>query len=169
MTTPMSSHRFAARLVWTGASGGGTRDYESYSREFRVDIEGKPPLVGSAAVPFRGIGGLHNPEDLLVASLSACHCLSYLAVCARAGIVVEAYEDDATGTMAFDRARKAMAFSEVVLRPNVRVADGTDLEKARALHEDAHHGCFIASSVNFPVRNEPAIVASAAGAGKERR
>lgn len=156
----MSTHRFAAHLIWTGAARGGTRDYEGYSREYRVDIEGKPPLVGSAAPPFRGASDLHNPEDLLVAALSACHCLSYLAVCARAGIVVEAYEDDATGTMSFDRARKAMAFSEVVLRPRVRVSAGTDLERARALHEDAHHGCFIASSVNFPVRNEPTITHS---------
>jgi organic hydroperoxide reductase OsmC/OhrA len=153
----MSEHHFAARLTWTGAAHGPVRDYDSYSREYRVDIDGKPPLVGSAAPPFRGSPSLHNPEDLLVAALSACHCLSYLALCARAGIVVEAYEDRATGTMAWDREQKRMRFREVVLRPTVRIADAAARERAFALHERAHHECFIASSVNFDVRNEPAI------------
>jgi organic hydroperoxide reductase OsmC/OhrA len=120
-------------------------------------MAGKAPLVGSAAAPFRGDANLHNPEDLLVASLSACHCLSYLALCARAGIVVEAYEDSASGTMAFDRTAKVMRFSEVTLRPNVRIAAGSDVEEARRLHDKAHHECFIANSVNFPVRNEPVV------------
>ena len=71
--------------------------------------------------------------------------------------MVEAYEDDATGTMAFDRVAKVMRFTEVVLRPKVRLAAGADVDKARALHENAHHECFIANSVNFPVRNEPTI------------
>jgi organic hydroperoxide reductase OsmC/OhrA len=156
----MSEHHFAARLVWTGAAAGPVRDYDGYSRDYRVEIEGKPPLDGSAAPAFRGARERHNPEDLLVASLSACHCLSYLALCARAGIVVEAYEDAATGTMAFDRADKVMRFTEVVLRPRVRVAAGADVDKARALHERAHHECFIANSVRFPVRNEPVITAA---------
>jgi organic hydroperoxide reductase OsmC/OhrA len=153
----MSEHHFAAHLTWTGAAVGPVRDYDGYSREYRVDIDGKPPLVGSAAPAFRGSSALHNPEDLLVAALSACHCLSYLALCARAGLVVEAYEDRATGTMAFDRERKVMRFFEVVLRPTVRLAAGADLERAHALHARAHHECFIANSVSFPVRNEPTV------------
>jgi organic hydroperoxide reductase OsmC/OhrA len=153
----MKEHLFAARLVWTGAVEGPARDYETYSREYRIDIDGKPPLVGSAAPPFRGSPSLHNPEDLLVAALSACHCLSYLALCVRAGIAVEAYEDRAAGTMAWDPAAKVMRFREVVLRPTVRIARGGDVERARALHEKAHHECFIANSVSFDVRNEPTV------------
>ena len=155
----MSEHRFAARLTWTGAIAGPVRDYDSYSREFRVDIAGKPPLTGSAAGAFRGSEALHNPEDLLVAALAACHCLSYLALCARAGIVVESYEDGATGVMAWDPERKVMRFREVVLHPIVRIADQADLDRARTLHSRAHHECFIANSVNFPVRHEPAVSA----------
>jgi len=153
----MSEHHFAARLEWTGAAAGPVRDYEGYSREYRIDIDGKPPLLGSAAPVFRGSAGLHNPEDLLVAALSACHLLSYLALCARAGVVVESYSDAPTGEMAFDREAKVMRFREVMLRPLVRIAAGSDIERARALHDKAHHECFIANSVNFPVRNEPLI------------
>src|SRR5260221_9199946 len=92
-------HHFACRLTWTGAVRGGTTSYEAYARDFRIDVEGKPPLLGSSAPVFRGEATLHNPEDLLVAALSSCHCLSYLALAARARLVVVGYEDEATGTM----------------------------------------------------------------------
>src|SRR5262249_13030444 len=141
---------------WTGAARGGTTSYESYSREVRVDVDGKPPLALSAAPSFRGDPSLHNPEDLLVAALSSCHFLSYAALCARGGIAVVGYEDHATGTV--DRVDGVTRFTEVVLRPRVTVAPGSDVEKARALHEKAHAICFIASSVDFDVRHEPTVV-----------
>jgi organic hydroperoxide reductase OsmC/OhrA len=150
------AHHFACHLVWSGAARGGTTSYEAYSREVRVEVEGKAPLAMSAAPVFHGDPALMNPEDLLVASLSSCHFLSYAALCARAGIVVLAYEDDARGTM--DRVDGVTKFTEVVLRPRVTVAPGSDVAKARALHERAHSICFIASSVDFDVRNEPTIV-----------
>jgi organic hydroperoxide reductase OsmC/OhrA len=149
-------HHFACRLVWTGAARGGTTSYEGYSREVRVDVAGKPPLPMSAAPPFRGDGALHNPEDLLVAALSSCHFLSYAALCARSGVQVVAYEDDATGIM--DRVDGATRFTEVVLHPRVTIAPGSDPEKARSLHARAHEICFIANSVDFEVRHEPTIV-----------
>jgi organic hydroperoxide reductase OsmC/OhrA len=148
-------HHFAARVVWSGAAEGGTRAYEAYSRKYRVEIEGKPALTGSAAPTFKGDAGKHNPEDLLVAALSGCHLLSYLALCARAGIEVVRYEDQASGLMAIKDGR--MRFTEVTLAPQVTIAAG-DLDQAIALHEAAHSQCFIASSVNFPVLNMPTVV-----------
>ena len=148
-------HRFETRLVWTGARQGGTTNYESYSRECRVDTAGKPSLRLSSLAVFRGDPALLDPEDLLVASLSACHFLSYVALCARGGVNVVAYEDDAVGVMA--RHEKTFRFTDVLLRPRVTIAPGSDPEKARALHERAHADCFIANSVNFPVRHEPEI------------
>ena len=155
-TRPSTDHRFECRLVWTGARHGGTTGYEAYSREYRVDIPGKVSIRGSSAPAFRGDPALPNPEDLLVAALSACHFLSYVAYCARDGVNVIAYEDEATGLM--QRVDRVTKFTDVLSKPRVTVAPGSDVEKARALHEKAHHGCFIASSVNFPVRNEPEIV-----------
>lgn len=149
------THHFATHLVWTGAALGAPFRYEDYSREHVIEVEGKPSLRASAAPAFRGDPTLHNPEDLLVAALSSCHCLSYLALCARSRITVLGYEDRATGTMA--RVDGVTRFTEVVLHPRVIVAAGADLDRARALHERAHAICFIASSVNFPVRNEPQI------------
>jgi peroxiredoxin-like protein len=148
-------HHFACKTTWTG---GTTASYDTYSREMRIDMEGKPSLTMSAAPAFRGDASLHNPEDLLVAALSTCHALTYLAVCARAGIDVVAYEDDATGKM--ERKDGAIRFTEVVLRPRVTLSRGDEalVAKAKELHEKAHRGCFIANSVSFPVTNEPVVV-----------
>ena len=145
---------FSARLVWTGAARATTRSYESYGRDYRAEVEGKPPLEGSSDPKFRGDASKHNPEDLLVVALSACHMLSYLAECARAGIEVAAYEDQASGLMAIKDGK--MRFTEVTLAPRVVIATG-DLEQAKALHEKAHGACFIANSVNFPVLNMPTV------------
>ena len=154
------THHYSALLTWTGAAAGPTTDYATYSREFTVQIAGKPAFRGSADPTFRGDPALCNPEDLLVVALSSCHMLSYLAECALAGIAVVAYEDAAAGTMAMADGR--IRFTEVVLRPRVVLAAGADLGRAEALHQRAHDVCFIASSVNFPVRHE-ATVAHAGG------
>ncbi|MEM9627705.1 MAG: OsmC family protein [Pseudomonadota bacterium] len=148
------AHQFKAQLIWSGASEGPATSYESYSRAYRVDIEGKPPLLGSSAPVFRGDAGLHNPEDLLVAALSACHMLWYLHLCTDAGIHVSAYVDDAEGRIG--HVRGEMAFTEVLLRPKATIIRG-DAKQALALHEDANRKCFIANSVNFPVRHDPIV------------
>ncbi len=149
-------HEFEARLFWTGASEGPTTGYADYSRSYRIEVDGKPHFEGSAAPPFRGDGSLYNPEDLLVASLSACHCLSYLALAARSGILVTAYEDQARGKMTLQGG--GLSFERVVLRPRVTIDASSDRDKARRLHSEAHRTCFIARSVAFPVENVPTIV-----------
>jgi organic hydroperoxide reductase OsmC/OhrA len=154
--TTSHEHHFQCHLTWTGVARGTTKSYDAYGRELLIEIEGKPPLKGSSAPPFRGDGALHNPEDLLVIALSECHCLSYLALASRAGIEVVGYEDRATGTMS--RIDGKIRFRDVTLHPRVWLAPGADVDKARALHEKAHSECFIANSVNFPVRNEPEIL-----------
>lgn len=159
MSASGTEHRFESRLVWTGATKGPATNYETYSRECRADFPGKPSIKLTSAPAFRGDPTIADPEDLLVASLSACHFLSYVALCARNGVHVITYEDDAVGIMA--RVDRVIKFTDVLLRPRVTIAAGSDPEKARALHERAHHDCFIANSVNFPVRNEPAISVAA--------
>jgi organic hydroperoxide reductase OsmC/OhrA len=148
-------HVYATRLRWTGAAQGATTSYRAYSRDYAIEADGKPELRGSADPHFRGDATRYNPEDLLVAALSACHLLSYLAECALAGVAVVAYEDDAHGEMTVIDG--VMRFREVVLRPKVAIADGSRIDEAIALHEKAHAICFIASSVNFPVRHEAVV------------
>ena len=109
-------------------------------------------MRGSADPAFHCDPTLYNPEDLLLSALSACHMLSYLAVCAHAGIVVLSYEDAAAGTLA--RRDGRVRFVDVLLHPKVVLEVGSAIEKARALHEKAHDICVIVNSVNFPVRHE---------------
>lgn len=150
------SHTFECRTTWTGASAGPTVNYRSYSRALSVTIPGKPAIPASSAPAFLGDAAAHNPEDMLMAALSTCHCLSYLALAARAGIAVTSYTDEAIGTMEWEGG--TYHFSRAVLHPVVTVQRGADLAKARALHGDAHTSCFIARSVNFPVEHEATIV-----------
>ncbi len=149
-------HSYEVRTVWTGNLGEGTSGYRAYRRRNEVSGDGRPVIQGSADRTFRGDADRWDPERLLVASLSQCHMLSYLHQCADAGVVVTACEDHAAGTMITD-ADGGGRFTEVVLRPAVRVADESMVEPARALHDRAHQLCFIASSVSFPVRHEPTV------------
>jgi organic hydroperoxide reductase OsmC/OhrA len=155
----MTAHSYTAHLLWTGAAKGPTLNYAGYSREYRAEIAGKTSLTGSADPGFKGDPALHNPEELLLVALSACHMLTYLAQAALKKVVVVAYEDAATGTMQVERGLGQ--FTEVVLHPVVTIAKGSDETLALSLHEAAHDGCFIARSVNFPVRYEPRIIAGA--------
>lgn len=148
-----ASHEYTTDLVWTGNRGEGTSGYRAYDRAHELSIAGKPVIPGSADPHFRGDASRYNPEELLVASLSACHMLWFLHLCADAGIRVEEYTDQATGTMQLT-ADGGGHFAEVVLRPRVRAADGADSARVDELHHRAHALCFIARSVNFPVRCE---------------
>jgi organic hydroperoxide reductase OsmC/OhrA len=147
-------HRYSVQVTWTGNLGQGTSGYGAYSRNHEIAAPGKPALPGSSDPTFRGDPERYNPEELLVSSLSTCHMLWYLHLCAEAKIAVLQYVDDAAGVLT-ERSDGGGRFTEVTLRPHVTIAPGGDLDRAAALHERAHHLCFIANSVNFPVRCEP--------------
>ncbi|MET0264664.1 MAG: OsmC family protein [Duganella sp.] len=147
-------HTYRVSVQWTGNHGSGTSGYQAYGREHVITAGAKPAIPGSSDPAFRGDAQRWNPEDLLVASTSACHKLWYLHLCAEAGIVVSAYEDQAEGTMV-EGARGH--FTGIVLRPRVTIRQGDDAELAARLHHEAHAQCFIANSLNFPVRCEPVI------------
>lgn len=148
-------HQYHTRLIWTGNTGNGTGAYTSYERSHVISVKNKPAIPASSDPHFRGDSTRYNPEELLVASLSSCHMLWFLHLCAVNGIVVTAYEDEAEGVMQED-ADGGGRFIGVVLCPRVWIATGNDkVEKVNALHAAAHKKCFIANSCNFPVRHEP--------------
>jgi organic hydroperoxide reductase OsmC/OhrA len=150
------THRYDLTMTWTGNRGTGTSGYRDYGRDHEVGAEGRPAIEGSSDPVFRGDKTRWNPELELVAALSQCHMLSYLHVCVTAGVVVTAYEDAPYGLMA-ETEDGGGRFTEVVLRPRVAVASVDMVQLAQALHEDASAKCFIASSVNFPVRHEASV------------
>ncbi len=153
-------HHYLVGLTWTGNTGTGTSNYAAFSRDHELICDGKPAISGSSDPAFRGDAARWNPEDLLVASVAACHKLWYLHLCAVAGVVVVAYVDEAEGVMVED-AQKGGFFSKIVLRPKVTITADSDPEKAASLHQQAHEKCFIANSVNFPVTHEETIVVQA--------
>jgi organic hydroperoxide reductase OsmC/OhrA len=151
-------HTYNVTVTWTGNRGTGTSGYRDFDRAHSIDAEGRPTIEATSDPAFRGDPKKWNPEQLLVAALSDCHMLWYLHLCATNGVIVESYVDEAGGTMAME-SNGAGQFTEVTLRPKVKIADAGMLDKARELHTEAHKMCFIARSVNFPVKHQPLVSA----------
>lgn len=148
-------HHYRVSVQWTGNQGTGTSGYREYGRDHTISAGSKPDIAGSSDAAFRGDAARWNPEDLLLASASACHKLWYLHLCADAGVCVLEYVDDARGTMI--DSPQGGRFTEIVLQPRVVIRAGDDRELAARLHRDAHAQCYVANSVNFPIRCEPLI------------
>lgn len=147
-------HHYKATITWTGNMGIGTKSYKAYNRSHKISIENKVDILASSDPAFLGDNTRHNPEDLLLASLSGCHMLWYLHLCSVNGITVVDYKDDATGTMQETDANGGH-FVEVILNPIVIITDPSQIGKANELHHQANKMCFIANSCNFPVRHIP--------------
>jgi organic hydroperoxide reductase OsmC/OhrA len=125
--------------------------YDAYPRNHTITFKDNPPVTFSAAAAYRGDPAKGDPEDMLVAALSSCHMLSFLAICAKKKITVEAYDDEAVGFLENEGGRLWM--TRVVLRPKVRT-DATT-ETLAEIHHLAHQACFIANSVKTAVTVEP--------------
>lgn len=143
-------HNYSLTVKWTGNQGTGTSGYNAFARSHSILVDNKSEILGSSDPTFLGDETKHNPEDLLVASLSSCHMLWYLHLCAEANVIVEAYVDNATGVMV-QNSNGGGHFTEVTLNPFVTVTEISMIEKANELHKKANELCFIANSVNFPV------------------
>jgi len=152
----MNQHHYNVTVTWTGNRGTGTAGYKSYGRDHSVEIIGKPVIKASADPAFRGDPAKHNPEELFLASLSSCHMLWYLHLCADRGITVLEYSDEAKGMMETDENGSGM-FSSVTLNPHIVIAKNGYRTLASELHREANKMCFIANSCNFPVDHEVTI------------
>lgn len=145
-------HHYELSVTWTGNSGTGTEDYNSYARDHLISGPGKVSIEASSDHAFRGDSSRYNPEELLVASLSACHMLWFLHLCSEANVIVEEYKDKARGIMV-ESGEGGGRFIEVILYPEVTVRHEpkTSLDE---LHARANKLCFISNSCNFPVRHQ---------------
>lgn len=152
------AHVFEAHLQWPAAESSSSPAHPEvgFSRNTVLGAADKPPVPGSAPTVFGGDATRYNPEELLLMSLAQCHMLTFLAVASKKRIPVLRYEDRASGTLAVGASGK-MSMQEVVLRPRVTIAAGFDAAALAGVHDKAHANCFIANSVNFPVRVEPTV------------
>jgi organic hydroperoxide reductase OsmC/OhrA len=146
---------FVSHLEWSGALKGATHDPVTFSRDLDVTI-GPVAVPMSAAPGFRGDASRANPEQLFVASLSACQALTYLFLAAKHGVAVVSYSDDAEGRLGL--ADGKMRVSRVLLRPRITLTDAASEATARELIAKAHADCFIANSTTTPVHIEPTIL-----------
>lgn len=158
MTTESSkNHHYLIDLVWAGNLGSGTSGYTAYSRDHELGTPGKlHPILCTSDPAFRGDPSRYNPEELLIASISGCHMLWYLHLCATNGIDVQEYYDQASGQLE-EYSNGSGRIVQVALQPTVVVSKRDMIAKAKSLHEEAHKMCFIANSVNFPIHCQPNI------------
>ncbi|PKL85710.1 MAG: peroxiredoxin [Ignavibacteriae bacterium HGW-Ignavibacteriae-1] len=150
----MKKHTYKLSLNWVGNLGSGTSDYRAYSRNHVIQAESKSEILASSDPAFRGDSTRYNPEVLLLASLSSCHMLWFLHLCADSGVIVVQYFDNPEGIM-LESENGAGRFESVTLNPIVTVAESSMLDKLDPIHEKANSLCFIANSVNFPVKHNP--------------
>lgn len=162
---PMAKpHTFEVRVEWTGNLGSGTSHYRAYSRNHEITGKEKAAAIAGSSDPiYRGEKSRYNPEELLVSSLSACHLLWMLHLCADAGIVITEYSDEPSGTM-MEGEDGSGQFTEVVLNPRMAITDPARVQEALRLNDKAHRLCFIARSVNFPVKHKPVVLTATAQA-----
>ncbi|RKS55565.1 organic hydroperoxide reductase OsmC/OhrA [Gillisia mitskevichiae] len=151
----MKIHNYEIRVEWTGNLGKGTLDYKAFNRDHIVSGENKAAQIqGSSDPSFLGDNKRYNPEELLVSSISSCHMLWYLHLCAVNKIVVLSYMDKATGVME-ETKNGSGKFKEVTLNPQITLENIEMKEKAEELHTEANKMCFIANSCNFPIQHRP--------------
>jgi organic hydroperoxide reductase OsmC/OhrA len=147
----MSEHR--ATIHWNRQQTEFT--YKQYTRDHVWRFEGGSEVRASAAPQYFGDETLVDPERAFVAALSSCHMLTFLAVAARSGLVVDDYEDQAVGIMERNSEKK-LAITRVILRPKITWGGEPPSQKELdELHENAHKHCFIASSVTTRVEILP--------------
>lgn len=144
-------------LSWKGNRGAGTMTYTSYDRDFTAQKESRPAILGSSHPAFRGNSDRYCPEELLLASLSSCHMLWYLNMCASHDVVVLEYTDQPVMEMEVKEFGNGDIRS-ATLSPVVRIASDDQREQALAMHQKAHQSCFIAKGVNFDIILNPTIV-----------
>lgn len=154
---PDLHHHYQVRITWTGNTGEGTANYNSYRRDHEISGTEQAPILGTTEVPKFHDSKRYTPDELLVASLSACHMMWLLHLCADAGITVTSYVDDARGRMI--QAGRSGHFTDVTLYPVMKITDATRIQDAEKLHEQAGELCNIAKSVNFPVHCKPTVSA----------
>lgn len=147
----MSEHKIS--LKWERTTP--DFNYKTYDRTHKVHFSGGSDIYMAAAPEYLGNPEITNPEEMVVAALSSCHMLTFLAIAAMKNLVVDSYTDDAVGILGKNSAGK-MALTQVTLRPRITFS-GTQPDAAALdqMHHKAHDNCFIANSVTTEVRVEP--------------
>ena len=151
---------YFATIRWTRGSDEFLKQQYSRGHTWQFDEGVTVPASASPHVvkPQYAVAAAVDPEEALVAAVSSCHMLFALSYFSKHNVVVESYTDTPEGVME-QRADGKTAITRVVLRPVVTVSAGApSAELFAQIHHEAHEGCYIANSVNFPVTVEPQLV-----------
>lgn len=147
-------HLFKSKLNWSFSTANVKTNNRTYLKSHSITIDGKPDLHVSAAKVFKGNPALHNPEDLVLSSVTSCHMMSYLYVCEQNGIEVVSYSDESEAILeVFDDGSGRI--TKINLCPKVTIKNKDKKVLALSLHKMANQLCFIANSCNFSIEHFP--------------
>lgn len=152
-----TEHHYKVALKWTGNQGTGTSNYKEYERAYKIQIDNKVEILGSSDPEFRGDRTKHNPEELLLASVSSCHMLWYLHFCSEAKIIVTDYVDNATAILEETESGNGK-FTSILLQPTITITEESMREQGTELHKKANEFCFVANSLNIAVDHKPIFI-----------
>jgi organic hydroperoxide reductase OsmC/OhrA len=147
---------YKAEIEWIGNKGSGTFDYRSYGRSHVIRIPDKEPIQASSDSTFRGEKNKHNPQELFLSSISSCHMLWYLFLCAEEDIVVLEYSDNASGILIMEPDRSGY-LKEIILNPSVVVAEQSMIQAGIEMHDRARDKCFLANACSIPILHKPTV------------
>ena len=144
----MSEHKMT--LTWK--RGDVPFEYQKYPRNHTWKFDGGHEMMATAAPVYLGDPKNVDPEEAFVASLSACHMLTFLAIAAKQKFVLDEYIDEAVGHME-KNAEGRMAITKVELHPTLKWGGdkAPSAEELDKMHHMAHEQCFIANSVKTEV------------------
>lgn len=132
-------------------------DTKTYTRNHQWVFSNGITVPVSAAVKYAGDPACVNPEQGLVASVASCHMLTFLALAAKAGFLLNEYTDKPYGVLAKNEAGR-IAVTHITLRPRTRFgAKAPTACELEELHEAAHRNCFVANSLNSEVSIKPVM------------
>jgi organic hydroperoxide reductase OsmC/OhrA len=143
----MSEHK--VELKWTRET---EFEFAKYNRSHLLTFSGSQVLQNSAAPEFMGDNDMSNPEELFASALASCHMLTFLAVAAKSGYMIESYSDKAVAILDKNEEGRT-AITQIDLFPQIEFL-GTKIpsaEELKVLHDRAHRNCFIASSIKTKV------------------
>lgn len=144
--------KLAATVSWHNRPS----DDGDYSRDHEWTFPGGEVIPASAAVEYGGASTRVGPDEAVVAALSSCHMLTFIAIAEKSNLKVRSYIDRPEGALE-ENEEGRQAINRVVLRPKVIFETDVDYDELTRMHGAAHRNCFVANSLRTEVDIEPVV------------
>lgn len=138
-------HEYNVDLSWTEERKGTLRSAELNEE---LEVATPPPFDG-------GVEGIWSPEHLFAASVSSCFMTTFLAIAEYSKLKFENIDVKATAKLG--KVDGKFMVTEIVLKPELVIADEGHTEKALRIMEKAEQACLVTRSIKTEIVFEPTV------------